>query len=86
MRRAPRREGGVRTRAGARRAGVSHNAPYKHFVDKSELLAAVSAAGFELLTKLMAGEMAGFPSPRAQLFTILRTYIVLAWRTRRSTA
>ena len=31
----------------ARRAGVSHNAPYKHFADKRELLAAVSAAGFE---------------------------------------
>ena len=30
----------------ARRAGVSHNAPYKHFADKRELLAAVSAAGF----------------------------------------
>ena len=28
----------------ARRAGVSHNAPYKHFADKRELLAAVSAA------------------------------------------
>ena len=34
----------------ARRAGVSHNAPYKHFADKRELLAAVSAAGFEMLT------------------------------------
>ena len=37
----------------ARRAGVSHNAPYKHFADKRELLAAVSAAGFEMLTKRM---------------------------------
>jgi AcrR family transcriptional regulator len=26
-----------------RRAGVSHNAPYKHFADKEELLAAVAA-------------------------------------------
>src|ERR1700754_5119881 len=38
----------------ARRAGVSHNAPYKHFAEKSDLLAAVSAAGFELLTKRIA--------------------------------
>jgi AcrR family transcriptional regulator len=37
----------------ARRAGVSHNAPYKHFADKRELLAAVSAVGFELLAKRM---------------------------------
>ena len=36
----------------ARRAGVSHNAPYKHFADKRELLAAVSAAGFEQLFTL----------------------------------
>src|SRR6186713_1832035 len=42
----------------ARRAGVSHNAPYKHFADKGELLAAVSAAGFESLTKRMANESA----------------------------
>ncbi len=28
----------------ARRAGVSHNAPYKHFAEKGDLLAAVSAA------------------------------------------
>ena len=43
----------------ARRAGVSHNAPYKHFADKRELFAAVSAAGFEMLTKRMANEIAG---------------------------
>src|SRR6476659_8557066 len=59
----------------ARRAGVSHNAPYKHFAEKSELLAAVSAAGFELLTKRFAGQIARIGNPRAQLFVILRTYI-----------
>src|SRR5215470_8624971 len=59
----------------ARRAGVSHNAPYKHFADKRELLAAVSAAGFEMLTKRMASEIAGFGSPREQLFAMLRAYI-----------
>jgi AcrR family transcriptional regulator len=59
----------------ARRAGVSHNAPYKHFADKRELLAAVSAAGFEMLTKRMAREMAGLGSAREQLFAMLRAYI-----------
>ena len=59
----------------ARRAGVSHNAPYKHFADKRELLAAVSAAGFEMLTKRMASEIAGLGSPREQLFAMLRAYI-----------
>src|SRR6516165_6672214 len=55
----------------ARRAGVSHNAPYKHFADKRELLAAVSAAGFEVLTKRMGVEMARLSNPRAQLFAML---------------
>jgi AcrR family transcriptional regulator len=59
----------------ARRAGVSHNAPYKHFVDKRELLAAVSAAGFEMLTKRMEHEIAGLTNARAQLFAMLRAYI-----------
>ena len=59
----------------ARRAGVSHNAPYKHFADKRELLAAVSAAGFETLTKRMAREMASFQNPRQRLFAMLRAYI-----------
>lgn len=31
----------------ARRAGVSHNAPYRHFADREALLAAIAAAGFE---------------------------------------
>src|SRR5271167_4118544 len=36
-----------------RRAGVSHNAPYRHFRDKDELLAAVAAQGFRELTRAM---------------------------------
>src|ERR1700745_3504418 len=59
----------------ARRAGVSHNAPYKHFADKRELLAAVSAAGFETLEKRMAAETARFNNPRGKLLATLRAYI-----------
>jgi AcrR family transcriptional regulator len=33
----------------ARRAGVSHNAPYRHFPDRDSLLAALALEGFELL-------------------------------------
>lgn len=42
----------------ARRAGVSHNAPYRHFRDKDAILAAVAAQGFHELTRAMreAGE------------------------------
>ena len=33
----------------ARRAGVSHNAPYRHFADRQALLAALADEGFVLL-------------------------------------
>ena len=59
----------------ARRADVSHNAPYKHFADRRELLAAVSAAGFETLTKRMEREATGLRNAREQLFAMLRAYI-----------
>src|ERR1700740_2628911 len=59
----------------SRRAGVSHNAPYKHFAEKRELLAAVSAAGFEMVTKRMARAIAGQKNARDQLFAMLRAYI-----------
>lgn len=41
----------------ARRAGVSHNAPYRHFEDKDDLLAAVAAQGFDRLTESMQQAM-----------------------------
>jgi AcrR family transcriptional regulator len=59
----------------ARRAGVSHNAPYKHFAEKRELLAAVSTAGFERLTQRMSNAMTRPGNARAQLFAMLRAYI-----------
>ncbi|QPB20146.1 TetR/AcrR family transcriptional regulator [Rhizobium sp. 007] len=59
----------------ARRAGVSHNAPYKHFADKRELLAAVSAVGFELLAKQMTAATKELDSPRERLAAIARAYV-----------
>jgi AcrR family transcriptional regulator len=38
-------------REAARRAGVSHNAPYRHFLDRESLLAALAAEGFARLTR-----------------------------------
>lgn len=51
----------------ARRAGVSHNAPYRHFRDKEALLAAVAAQGFRELTRAMrdAGERQSNTPPQA---------------------
>jgi len=37
----------------ARRAGVSHNAPYRHFRDKDDLIASVAAEGYRELTAVM---------------------------------
>jgi AcrR family transcriptional regulator len=38
----------------ARRAGISHNAPYRHFREKDELVAAVAAEGFERLAEALS--------------------------------
>jgi len=53
----------------ARRAGVSHNAPYRHFRSKEELLAALAAEGFDRLTAAMtkAAEPASGPLERFRL-------------------
>jgi AcrR family transcriptional regulator len=44
---------GLTLRELARRTGVSHNAPYRHFRDRDEVMAAVAAQGFRELTKAM---------------------------------
>lgn len=41
---------GLSLRQVARAAGVSHAAPYRHFKDKADLLAAIAQVGFERLT------------------------------------
>lgn len=40
-------------REAARRAGVSHNAPYRHFPDRESLLAALAAEGFERFARAL---------------------------------
>ena len=42
---------GLSLRGVARVAGVSHTAPYRHFRDKADLLAAIAQVGFEQLTE-----------------------------------
>jgi len=49
----------------ARRAGVSHAAPYKHFPDKGALLTALAMIGFDQLrTDLMHARSAAGGEPR----------------------
>jgi AcrR family transcriptional regulator len=44
---------GLSVREAARRAGVSHNAPYRHFADREALLEALVAEGFSQLKKAL---------------------------------
>ena len=47
---------GLTIRAVARRAGVSHAAPYRHFTDKDELILAVVERGFALMQQTMQAQ------------------------------
>ncbi len=58
---------GFTLREVARRAGVSHNAPYRQFRDRDDLLAAVATDGFDRLTEAMSRS-----SPRATPINRLR--------------
>jgi AcrR family transcriptional regulator len=59
----------------ARRAGVSHNAPYNHFPEKRDLLGAVAAAGFERLYERLAAAIAGIDDPAEALRASGRAYV-----------
>ncbi len=60
----------------ARRAGVSHAAPYNHFADKSALLAEVAALGFQALRLQMETAARQHPrSSRQAMLGIATAYI-----------
>src|SRR5271169_4915054 len=59
----------------ARRAGVSHNAPYNHFPHKRDLLDAAAAAGHELLRSELTAAVAKIADPRAALSKLSSAYI-----------
>jgi AcrR family transcriptional regulator len=66
-------------RALARAVGVSQTAPYRHFADKNELLAAMATLGYRDLVKALrhAGATIG-DCPREQLFAFAHTYVEYA--------
>ncbi|MDT7792483.1 MAG: hypothetical protein QOD59_1919, partial [Mycobacterium sp.] len=51
---------GLSVRAGARRAGVSPGAPYRHYADRDALVSAVAAEGYRELAGCLR---AAHPSP-----------------------
>jgi AcrR family transcriptional regulator len=59
---------GLSWREIARRADVSHSAPYRHFANKEELLAAVAEQGFRSLAERMVEQMAGAPDDVSKRF------------------
>jgi AcrR family transcriptional regulator len=65
-------------REAARQAKVSHNAPYRHFRDKDELLAAVAAQGFERLADGMIAAAAPARNPLEALELSGRGYVQFA--------
>ncbi len=65
-------------RAVAKRAGVSHTAPYRHFKDKESLLAGIACLGFERLSLQMTQAVASHPNdPVSQLLATGRQYVKL---------
>ena len=71
---------GFSLREVARRAGVSHNAPYNHFPEKRNLLDAVAAVGFDELSAEMRTAMAEADGPESALLAISRAYVAFAAR------
>ncbi len=59
----------------ARRAGVSHAAPYRHFPDKAALLSELAKVGFEMLSVELSAALNNNLSIEEQLTTAAKAYI-----------
>ncbi|MDR6952158.1 AcrR family transcriptional regulator [Ancylobacter sp. 3268] len=70
---------GVTFAEAARRAGVSAAAPYRHFRDRDELIAAVATTGFDRFAEaLKAAWQEGRPSPAVAYERMGRAYLDFA--------
>ena len=69
---------GLSLRAAARRAKVSAMAPYRHFADKEDLLAAVAEYGFRELTARFSAAATAAADPRAGVSALGIAYVVFA--------
>ena len=68
-------EDAVTLRAVGHAAGISHNAPYKHFRSRDALLAAVAAADFVLLAEAFRSARQKSAKPAAKLLRALQVVI-----------
>jgi AcrR family transcriptional regulator len=63
----------------ARRAGVSHAAPYRHFADKQALIAAINEEGFYMLAERIRSTLREVPDePFEQLLGVALAYVRFA--------
>jgi AcrR family transcriptional regulator len=70
---------GLSLRKVAKKAGVSHTAPYAHFADKQALIAAISTEGFRRLYDQLAAAVAAHQgNPQAMLFEAGWAYVQFA--------
>ncbi len=65
----------VTLRAVGEASGVSHNAPYKHFANKEELLAAVASRELERQGRNLADLGGTRGGPAARLRSVMRGYV-----------
>ena len=71
--------GGLDLRKVARRAGVSHAAPYRHFADKQALLAAIAEDGFQQLGARVSKALDGAGNePQRRLLALAWAYVEFA--------
>jgi len=66
---------GVTLREVGRRAGVSHNAPYKHFKSKEDLLAAVASRELDRQSQAMGAAASKTGRPIEKLRRLMHGYI-----------
>jgi AcrR family transcriptional regulator len=62
----------------SRRIGVTTAAPYRHFADRDELLAAVAVRALHAFTAMLAAEAADADPPEQQLAAMTRAYVRFA--------
>jgi AcrR family transcriptional regulator len=62
----------------SRRLGVSAAAPYRHFADRDELLAAVAVRGLDVFAARAVTEADGDADPRQRLAAMTRAYVRFA--------
>jgi AcrR family transcriptional regulator len=62
----------------SRRLGVAVSAPYAHFTDRDDLLAAVAVRAFERVHAELVAGTERFTEPAARLAAMTRAYVLLA--------